>query len=155
MRLRLTLFVALLLVCLVAPHAISRPATARRQIQRYQTPWGMRYAHFWDEYAEMVPERPALVFRPRAGDRSVIFHFDPDDNRPAYVHIRQGSGEGATDRYFCGRKTWFDLDGTTPVEVKVYVGACENHLIAYGVSGRITAVFSRSAAAAAAAPHHH
>lgn len=139
----------------------SAPAFARAprtQVHRYESPWGMRWAHFWDDYVEMLPEMPPLLFTPRAGDRSVEFLLESDAGRLVYAHLLQRTRDGETvERYYCGKRTQFELVSRQPVEVKVYVGACENHLISYDTSGSITATFSSRipAAPSGARPHDH
>ncbi len=149
------------MVAVAATVLASTPAFARApriQVQRYEAPWGMRWAHFWDDYVAMLPELPPLLFTPREGDRNVRFLFHPDADQPVYAHLLQRTTDGdAVERYYCGRRTDFDLVSLRPVEVKIYIGACENHLISYGMSGSVKAVFSKRlhAPPPAARPHDH
>lgn len=104
----------------------------------------MRYSHWWDSVLEKIPERPPLVFEPAPGNRSVHFTLKGDDGKTVYALVSQRPDGGAEidPYYFCGTHMALDLETHTPLEVKVYVGACDNHLVATGTSGSITARFS-------------
>jgi hypothetical protein len=105
----------------------------------------MRYSHWWDTYLEMIPEPPPLIFHPRPGDRSISLDLQADDGGTVYALFSQ-RGEGGKPYYFCSNHMALDLDGHAPVEVKIYVGVCDNHLVSTGTSGTVIARFSKQPA---------
>lgn len=132
-----------IMVVYTASMAASGPSRNRERvvIKEYTAPHGIRTTH-WDDQLEMLPERPPLIFEPRAIDRFVKLDLDDVRDDDLFVWIEQNGPGEDLEMAFCGRSGIFRLVSNEPVELRVYSGLCENHLTPLATAGRITATFS-------------
>ncbi len=105
----------------------------------YIAPNGFRLSHSDDLLREV--DLPPMVFRPRPSDRYVMFEFDDATGSLGYVRLFQPGPRGM-DYWYCGWEGVFELRSSRPIEVDLYAGVCENHLIGHPTRGTITVTFS-------------
>ncbi|HVF53506.1 MAG TPA: hypothetical protein VNC78_07835 [Actinomycetota bacterium] len=149
---------ALILGSSVFPGAVSaRPQDHReRVVVAEYLAHGMRTTH-WDEQLKMLPEAPALVFDPKPRERFVRFNFTDTigESIYAWLHQKGAGGRPALDTAYCGTEGVFKLTSDAPIEVRLYSGLCENHLIGLSTRGTVTATFTTGSWALTDSDHQH
>ena len=147
---RRVLFIAAVLAAL-ASHLPAGASTERVEEQSYVSAgiFVAGHGNLVGQHGQhmIIPEDSTpVVFRPRAGERSVTFEVADDVSPVPVVYVRQADASGGhmMETDMCEKTVSINLMSTKPVKVWVLNGFCRNHNWGAATSGTIQANFSKS-----------